>query len=135
MALADFLLGADPARERWVTTGASMIAVDTLVHNFLHRTGTLRRFDAEHPYGPACYGPNGCAEIIEGLARHIDARAFNPDFPACFPRFIQSAIWSFCAAGGLDTCNGNRIDDRRGCENCHCPAFSRCDRIALTALN
>ena len=108
-----------------------MIAVDTLVHNFLHRTGTLRRFDAEHPYGPACYGPNGCAEIIEGLARHIDVREFNPDFPACFPRFIQSAIWSFCAAGGLDTCNGNRIDDRRGCENRHCPAFADCDRIAL----
>ena len=43
MALADLLLGSDPDRERWVTTGASMIAIDTLVHNFMHRTGILAR--------------------------------------------------------------------------------------------
>jgi hypothetical protein len=108
-----------------------MIAVDTLVHNFLHRTGTLRRFNAEHPYGLGCYGPNGCAEIIEGLARRIDTREFNPDFPACFPRFIQFAIWRFCAAGELNVCNGNRIDDRVGCENQFCPAFEDCDRVVL----
>ena len=65
MALADLLLGADPNRERWVTTGASMVAVDTLVHNWLHRTGILRRLGAEHAYGPACYGPGRCASIIE----------------------------------------------------------------------
>jgi hypothetical protein len=59
MALADLLLGADPNRERWVTTGASMIAVDTLVHNWLHRTGILRRLGAEHAYGPACYSCSG----------------------------------------------------------------------------
>ena len=34
-----------------------MIAVDTLVHNFLHRTGILRRFRADHAYGLACYQP------------------------------------------------------------------------------
>ena len=67
MALADLLLGGDPNRERWVATGAAMIAVDTLVHNFLHRTGTLRRFDAEHVYGPGCYAPGGCVEILERL--------------------------------------------------------------------
>jgi hypothetical protein len=33
MALADLLLGAAPNRERWMMTGASMVAVDTLVHN------------------------------------------------------------------------------------------------------
>ena len=38
MAFANLLLGADPSRERWVTTGASMVAIDTLVHNWLHRT-------------------------------------------------------------------------------------------------
>jgi hypothetical protein len=63
------------------------------------------------------------------LARRIDAREFNPDFPACFPRFVQSAIWRFCATSALDTCNGNRIDDRRGCENRNCPAFVDYDRI------
>lgn len=32
---------AEAGRERWVTTGAGLITVDTLVHNMLHRTGTL----------------------------------------------------------------------------------------------
>ena len=32
-----------------------MIAIDTLVHNFLHRTGILPRFNANHVYGAACY--------------------------------------------------------------------------------
>ncbi len=59
MILADLLLGGDPGRERWVTTGASFVAVDTLVHAFLHRTGVLRRFAAEHAYGGACYAPTG----------------------------------------------------------------------------
>jgi hypothetical protein len=101
MAFADLLLGADPNRERWVTTGASMVAVDTLVHNWLHRTGTLRRLGAEHAYGPACYGPGGCASIIEQAAQHIDAREFCPDGPAFFPRLVQKAVWLFCAEAGL----------------------------------
>ena len=85
MAFANLLLGADPSRERWVTTGASMVAVDTLVHNWLHRTGSLRRLGAEHAYGPACYRLGGCASIIEETARRIDARQFCPDGPAFFP--------------------------------------------------
>jgi hypothetical protein len=51
-----------------------MIAIDTLVHAFLHRTGVLRRADAEHPYGPQCYAPNGCSGIIAAFAQTIDAR-------------------------------------------------------------
>ena len=92
MALADLLLGADPNRERWVATGAAMVVIDTLLHNHLHRTGTLRRFGAEHPYGPRCYAPGGCADIIRALALRVDAREFNPGFPARFPRFVQFAI-------------------------------------------
>jgi hypothetical protein len=92
MALADLLLGADLGRERWVTTGASMVVIDTLLHNHLSRTGSLRRFGAEHPYGARCYAPDGCADIIRDLARWIDAREFNPDFPACFPCFVQFAV-------------------------------------------
>ena len=91
MALADLLLGADPDRERWLTTGASMVAVDTLVHNWLHRTGILRRLGAEHAYGPACYRPGGCASIIEEAAHHIDARQFCPEGPAFFPRLVHAA--------------------------------------------
>ena len=110
-----------------------MIAVDTLVHNFLHRTGTFRRFAADHAYGPGCYAAGGCAQIIEGLAHRVDAREFNPVFPAYFPRLIQFAIWRFCAESGLSVCNGRRIDDRARCENRYCPAFGGCDRIALRA--
>ena len=115
MALADLLLGSDPDRERWVTTGASMIAIDTLVHNFMHRTGILARSGAAHPYGDRCYGKAGCAEILEEFARAVDATKFNPSFPAFFPRFIQSAIWRFCAQTHSNVCNGNMIDDSRRC--------------------
>lgn len=131
MVLAELLLIGDPARERWVTTGASMIAVDTLVHHFLHRTGVLRRLGAEHPYGERCYRPGGCAEIIAGLAARIDAREFNPAFPATFPRFVQHAIWQFCAGWGRNLCNGNRIDDRHRCQQRFCPSFKVCDRMPL----
>ena len=128
MILADLLLGADSNRERWVTAGTWMIAIDSLVHNFLHRTGTLTRFGAEHPLGPGCTAPGGCRDLIEGLARRIDARTYNPDFPATFPRFVQAALWSFCAEGGWGICNGNRIDDSLGCYQLACPNFEFCDR-------
>ena len=128
LALADLLLAGDPGRERWVVTGASMIAVDSLVHAFLHRTGILRRAGAEHPYGPACYGERGCAVLIEDLARGFDARTVNPSFPAFFPRYVQAAIWRFCAAGGWNVCNGNRIDDDHGCQQRFCPAGLSCER-------
>ena len=64
MALSDLLLGADPKRERWIYTGAHLIVIDTLVHNWMHRTGILAELGAEHAYGPPCYRPGGCAQII-----------------------------------------------------------------------
>ena len=131
MALSCLLLGDPHKRRRWVETGASMIAVDTLVHNFLHRTGILRRFGAGHAYGAACYRPGGCADIIAAVADRIDARAFNPAFPAVFPRFVQHAIWRYCAQEGFNVCNGNRIDDRKSCDNAYCQIHNICDRIAL----
>jgi hypothetical protein len=131
MALSTLLLAAGSRRPLWVEVGATFVAVDTLVHNFLHRTGLLQRLRADHPYGDRCYRPGGCAEILHLVAAHIDARQFNPAFPACFPRFVQSAIWRYCAEDGLDICNGNRIDDDARCGNTHCQLFRRCDRIAL----
>ncbi len=101
----------------------TFIAIDTLVHNFLHRTGILARLDR-------CYRPGGCA-ILALVAAKIDAREFNPTFPKTFPRFVQSAIWRYCAENGLDICNGNRIDDDARCDNAHCQLFQRCDRVAL----
>jgi hypothetical protein len=59
MALSSLLLSAGDRRMRWFEVGASFIVIDTLVHNLLHRTGILKRFDADHPYGPACYRPGG----------------------------------------------------------------------------
>ena len=131
MALSSILLGAPNKLRLWPEVGASMIAVDTVVHNFLHRTGILHRFGADHAYGSTCYRQGGCADIIEAVAERIDASAFNPTFPAGFPRFVQHAIWRYCARSGLDVCNGNRIDDRKSCENVYCRVYSICDRIAL----
>ena len=115
----------------WFAVGASFVVVDTLVHNFLHRTGILDRLGAGHPYGPACYRPGGCADVLIDIATAIDARRFNPGFPKMFPRFIASAIWRYCAQPCLDICNGNQIDDRGRCTNMWCRLYSRCDRLVL----
>jgi fermentation-respiration switch protein FrsA (DUF1100 family) len=131
MALADLLLGADRRRRLWVEAGAAMIAVDTLVHNLLHRTGTIQRLGAAHRYGPGCYGVGGCAEILEMIAARIDARRFNRRFPANFPRFVQHAIWRFCAEDALDECNGRQIDDRFRCDRVECAVFVSCDHVPL----
>ncbi len=120
MVLSSLLLGAGKRRPLWHEVGATFVAVDTLVHNFLHRTGILARVCADHPYGDRCYRPGGCADILALVAAKIDAREFNPAFPATFPRFVQSAIWRYCAENGLDICNGNRIDDDARCDNGHC---------------
>lgn len=132
MALADLLLVGDPERPSWVSAGASMVAIDTLVHNYLHRTGACRTFGVEHGYGPACYGPGGCAELIERAAERFDARSVNPAFPALFPRFVQYAVWAFCASDRLNICNGNNIDDRVGCRQPFCPAGQLCLRLPFT---
>jgi hypothetical protein len=131
MALSCILIGGGNGRPRWVEVGSGMIAVDTLVHNFLHRTGILGRFDADHLYGSACYRPGRCADIIRTVADHIDARAFNRGFPNQFPRFVQHAIWRYCAQNGLNVCNGNRIDDRHACRNQYCQLYPHCDRKPL----
>ena len=131
VALSNLFLGAPLRGRAWAEVGASMIAVDTLVHNFLHRTGILHRLNATHAYGPACYRPGGCAEIIATAAQRIDAREFNRNYPQTFPRFVQLAIWQYCAQQGRDICNGNRIDDRTRCDNIDCSLHSICDRKVL----
>jgi hypothetical protein len=129
MTLSSLLLAS--SKPLWPEVGASMIAVDTLVHNFLHRTGILHRLGANHPYGAACYRPNGCADTIRTISTRIDARPFNRTFPQAFPRFVQHAIWRYCAQGYLNICNGNRIDDRRDCQNRYCQLYITCDRKSL----
>jgi hypothetical protein len=131
MALSELLLAGDAKRQNWVEAGTVMIAIDTLVHNFLHRTGILRNLHADHPYGSGCYAPYGCAEIIERIAGSIDTRQFNPAFPANFPRFVQHAVWRFCAEAGLNRCNGRQIDDRAPCQQAGCSVFANCGRVPL----
>lgn len=131
MVLSDLLVGADPDRQIWVEAGAAMIAIDTLVHNWLCRTGVLETVGQAHPYGEACYGPKGCAEVLRVLSNRIDARAFNPSHPADFPRFVQHAIWRFCAMDHDGRCNGVRIDDTKPCEDLDCSLGELCARRPL----
>jgi len=131
MALSNLFLGGSGHRRRWREVGVGMIAIDTLVHNFLHRTGILHRFKADHAYGLGCYRPGGCAEIIAMISQQIDATQFNRRFPRSFPRFVQLAIWEYCAQQGRDICNGNQINDRERCANRECSLFGICDRITL----
>jgi hypothetical protein len=131
MALSSLLLAAGERRKQWFEVGASFIVIDTLVHNLLHRTGILQRFNSDHPYGPACYRQGGCSDILYAIAADIDARAFNPTFPKVFPRFVQHAVWAYCAENGLRVCNGNRIEDRDRCDNIYCQLRHSCDRVAL----
>jgi hypothetical protein len=135
MALSIMLLAAPKTWTRWHQVGGSMIAIDTLVHNFLHRSGILARFHSEHVYGVGCYRDHGCAAIIRQIAQMIDAREFNASFPSTFPRFVQLAIWRYCSQSGRDICNGNRIDDRMRCDNEHCQLFQSCDRVSLKTQN
>jgi hypothetical protein len=128
MALSSLPLSAGQQRPLWREVGVSLVAVDTLVHNFLHRTGILKRLGAEHPYGVRCYRP---ADALTFWLGSPPARQFNPAFPQTFPRFVQNAVWRYCAANGLDICNGNRIDDGTRCDNRHCQLFRHCDRVAL----
>ena len=52
MTLSCILLAAPKRLHLWHAVGASMIAIDTLVHNFPVRTGILARFEANHHYQP-----------------------------------------------------------------------------------
>jgi hypothetical protein len=131
MTLSTLLMAAPVSKRRWFEAGKGMIAVDTLVHNFLHRTGVLAEFAAPHAYGLGCYAANGCADIIRSVSAEVDATAFNLDFPKNFPRFVQHAIWRYCAGDGLNICNGNKIDDRKPCEFGFCQLFEICRKTPL----
>jgi len=131
MALSDLLFIGRRRNPLWAEVATGLIAVDTLVHNFLVRTGILARARANHPYGPQCYGPAGCAAVVSSLSEAIDARRFNNGFPRVFPRYIQHAIWAYCSGEGLGVCNGNTINDQDRCQNRECRLYADCDRISL----
>jgi hypothetical protein len=135
MALSTLLIGARRTDPTWFEVGIKMVVVDSLVHNFMHRTGILRRLDAEHAYGPLCYERGFCAEIIADLSRGIDASKFNHEFPRYFPRFVQHSIWRFCAQDEWNVCNGIRIRNGEKCANRWCVLFGDCERITIRATS
>jgi hypothetical protein len=59
MALSSMLLGAGKERPLWFEVGATFVAVDTLVHNFLHRTGILERLQRSIRTATSAIGPAG----------------------------------------------------------------------------
>ena len=131
MALSSLLMADRLNRSDWFAVGSEMIVVDRLVHNFLARSGILTRFKAGHPYGPRCYGADGCADILRLVSARIDARRFDVNFPSNFPRYTQHALWRYCAADALNICNGNNIDDRKSCAQSQCILYEDCARIPL----
>jgi hypothetical protein len=109
MTLSGLLIGAAENRPLWFEAGCGMIAVDTLVHNFLHRTGVLEGCGRPHGYGVGCYASGGCAELLRAIAGLLDARSFNANYPRDFPRFVQHAIWRYCSIDGLNICTAIRL--------------------------
>ncbi|UQE03661.1 hypothetical protein JEY30_47475 (plasmid) [Bradyrhizobium japonicum] len=101
MTLSSVLMADRESRPDWFAVGSAMIVVDSLVHNFLVRAGILKRLGTDHPYGPRCYATGGCAAVLRLISAKIDARQFDRNFPADFPRFIQHALWRYCAADAL----------------------------------
>jgi len=131
MTFADLLLAAQNGRTHWHELGASFVAIDTLVHKFLVRTGIIQTLGHQHPYGPSCYQPRGCAPVVERIARKIDAREFNRSYPPLFPRFVQHAIWRYCAQDAVNVCNSVKIADRKRCQDIYCRVFRRCARYPV----
>lgn len=131
MVLSTMLLGSSKKGTAKFETGASFIVVDTLVHNFLHRTGVLRELQFEHAYGTGCYSDIGCAKAIRLAAAEIDTTQIDPNLPRRFPRLVQHALWRFCAERDLDICNGNRVRDGFRCANRFCLFTASCKRVAL----
>ena len=58
--------------------------------------------------GPPAMRQAGCAEILERIAANIDARRFNPAFPANFPRFVQHAVWRSAPRAGSTSAMAGR---------------------------
>ena len=131
MTLSSFLL-ADQDNKSYARVGQTMIAIDSLVHNFLQRTGLLKFYDCHHNYGPGC--SKHCVTVIDSLAKKIDARQFNKAHPPYFPRFIQFSLWRFCTINGENICNGVNINDAKPCKQENCPVYFLCDHAPLKPI-
>jgi hypothetical protein len=96
MALSCLLLGAPKKMVLWIEVGGGMIAIDTLVHNFLHRTGILAGLlPAWRLRRHYCSRrrPDRCPTVQSGLSAHLSpvrpARGLavlQPERPRCLQR-------------------------------------------------
>ena len=135
MALSALLMGAGKRRPLWFRVGASFVVIDTLVHNFLHRTGILQRFNAVHPYGTACYHPGGCREILEQIAARIDAVSSTRRFRRSFLGLskVPSGDTALRASSISATAIGSTTSSAATTFIVDCTRS--CDRIALKPKN
>jgi len=128
MAMSTLFLTLYPGWD-YRRVGLHMIAVDSLVHNFLHRTGILGFYQLDHAYGPRCHTEKGCLGVIQDLAGRIDCREFNPTLPSNFPRLIQYHIWAFCAKRGENICNLNKCKPGKPNPGCVLRQQRLCPRL------
>ena len=85
MALASLLMGAGATRPGWFEVGASFVVVDTLVHNFLHRTGILNRLEADHPMAQPATDQGAALTFLLTLPSPSMPADLTQDFRRRFP--------------------------------------------------
>ena len=71
LGLSDILIGAADVRPAWLDIGVQLIAVDTLVHNFLHR-GRRQTRTGSGCLGLYGGGPSGAAASDGGIERDAE---------------------------------------------------------------
>jgi hypothetical protein len=110
LALSGILIDGSKHYPAWLEVGAGMVAVDTLVHNYLHRTGILARFDAAHQT-KLVIAPIFCRSCPATSTLVNSTRAFRPHFPALFSmRFggIARKMAAACVTATAST-TGSRV--------------------------
>lgn len=128
MIASDVAIGLSTGSDALLSAGASLIVVDSLVHNLLLRTGAIFAVGKPHAFGSGCYALGGCLELIVSFSETIDAHMYNPAWPRLAPRMLQHALWRFCAGNEFNVCNGNQIHAGTKCETSFCPASKWCAR-------
>ena len=91
MALSALLMGAGKRRPLWFRVGASFVVIDTLVHNFLHRTGISATLRCRPPIWtgllsarrvPRDLGPDSGSYRCDGLQSRV-SEGLSPVCPKC----------------------------------------------------
>ena len=111
MALADLLLGADPARERWVTTGAAMIVIDTPDAQPPPSDRHPSPVRGRAPLWRSMLRPRRLRRPHPGLGRADRCPRVQPRLPGLLPALCS--VRDLAAVLGLRTRRLQRQPDRR----------------------